>query len=255
MPPSPSVRLLLHQGGVSAPPPPPSFSPSNIFSSWSGTEHIMDGSVKVIILLGWWPQTIFLHLRVSVSLPILWIFYQLLNHGSAIGEVTCRAQWYENPRYQYCTKQGTQIWARHLNGMTKRSSIQPQQLPSGAGLASFCMHALPRNLSEKEIAAAQKSVWFQLFSSTAFLFYFLFFLQRWEVSRQQEKCRGGGSDLAALRESPPWVWEWPRLFACLRPGRLMVWAPAEPWWWAVWRWERWRRPTWTTFVRRKHHTR
>lgn len=79
-------------------PPPPSlpFSRSNIFSSWSGTEHIMDGSVKVIILLGWCPETISLHLRASVSLPILWIFYQLLNHGCTIGKVTCRARWYEN---------------------------------------------------------------------------------------------------------------------------------------------------------------
>lgn len=44
---------------------------SNIFSSWSGTEHIRDGSVKVIILLAWCPGTIFLHLRASVLLPIL----------------------------------------------------------------------------------------------------------------------------------------------------------------------------------------
>lgn len=131
--------------------PPLSFSPSNIFSSWSGTEHIMDGSVKVIILLGWCPETIFLHLRVSVSLPILWIFYQLLNHGSTIGKVTCLAQWYENARYQLYAYQGTQIWARPLNSMTKCSFIQPHQLPSGVGLASFCMHTLPRNLSEKKL--------------------------------------------------------------------------------------------------------
>lgn len=165
---SPSVHLLLlRQGGVS--------SPSNIFSSWSGTEHIMDGSVKVIILLGWCPETIFLHLRVSVSLPILWIFYQLLNHGSTIGKVTCLAQWYENTRYQSYAYQGTQIWARPLNSMTKCSFIQPHQLPSGVGLASFCMHTLPRNLSEKEIAAAKKSA----SDSNRFS-------QRWRVSRQQE---------------------------------------------------------------------
>lgn len=150
-----SVRVVCH-------PPLPPFSPSNIFSSWSGTEHIMDGSVKVIILLGWCPETIFLHLGVSVSLPILWIFYQLLNHGSTIGKVTCRAQRYEKARYRSCAYQGTQIWARPLNSMTKCSSIHPHQLPSGASSASFWMHTLPRNLSEKEIAAAQKAcVWFQ----------------------------------------------------------------------------------------------
>lgn len=44
---------------------------SNIFSSWSGTEHIRDGSVKVIILLARCPGTIFLHLKASVLLPIL----------------------------------------------------------------------------------------------------------------------------------------------------------------------------------------
>lgn len=69
---------------------------SNIFSSWSGTEHIRDGSVKVIILLARCPGTIFLHLRASVLLPILWIFYQLLNHGAMIGKVIGRAPRYEN---------------------------------------------------------------------------------------------------------------------------------------------------------------
>lgn len=42
------------------------------------------------------PGTIFLHLRASVLLPILWIFYQLLNHSSMIGKVIGRAAWYEN---------------------------------------------------------------------------------------------------------------------------------------------------------------
>lgn len=69
---------------------------SNIFSSWSGTEHIMDGSVQVIILLVRCPGTIFLHLRGSVLLPILWIFYQPPYHGTMIGKVIGRAPWYEN---------------------------------------------------------------------------------------------------------------------------------------------------------------
>lgn len=132
----------------------------------------------------------------------------------------------------------TQKWARPLNSMTKCSFIQPQLLPSGVRLASFCMHT--RNLSEKEIAAAQKSV-----SDSNRL------SQRWRVGRQRENLESVvlySNVLCGLRNV-----RW--LVACLHAGPLMVWAPLEQWWWAVWRWEKWRRPTSTTSARRKHRTR
>lgn len=77
------------------------------------------------------------------------------------------------------------------------------------------------------------------------------FSQRWRVSRQQENVENFIPYSKVFWKFRNVHW----LVAGLHAGPLMVWAPLEQWWWAVWRWEKWKRPTSTTSAQRKHRTR